>query len=234
MRPIKTTGLCLAAVCAISGAVVSSASAAPEFFSKGKVITKAVSYTNVSTKTPLLLGGVKIECKGGDTGKGKIAPPNKTEKLKLVYTGCKGGIGTEKVGCQKSASKKELIQTENLKGQLVMASKTEGGSQVISTELESEKPSELEAKFTCGTLKVEVKGKILTEPTPIGVESPTGLETNNSKAEIGACSEQDLLYVNGTGPCVHLFTAAGSAANESQDKVTFKTSKSLPGIEIHP
>jgi hypothetical protein len=233
MRRIKIMGLCLVAVCAMSVAVVSSASAAPEYFSKGKVITKAVSTTNKSLESPTLLGGVKIFCVS-DVGKGKIAPPNITEKTKITYSGCEGGIGGAAVPCQTSAAKKGVISTENLGGELVMASEVESGTQVVANRLHGEKaPAHLQAKFSCGALKVEVKGEILALVHPVSVEAKTGESTNKIKAAGTCASEQALLFVNGAGPCVHLFTGAGESANKANDEVTYKVTGTA-GIEIHP
>jgi hypothetical protein len=230
MRGIKTMGLCLVAVCAISGAVVSSASAAPEFFSKGKVITTAIAYKNTSTKPSKLLGGLEIECQS-DTGAGKIEKPNKTAKLKITYKECVGIVSGKPVACQKAATKPGVIVTEALKGTLVLASETKGGPTSITTHLEPEKAGKPEAKFSCGTLKVEVHGSILAQALPIGTESPEGTSTNEIKGtevEPG-CTTQQFLYINGAGPCEHLFTASGLSENVSNDIVKFKTS-----VEIHP
>lgn len=237
MRCMRIAGLCLVVACAAGGFAAESASAQPEYFQEGKVITKAITFTIKSTKTPVLLGGGRMECKGGDTGKGKIAPPNKIEKLKITYTGCRSAFGGGTIPCQKSASKPEIISTESLKGVLTTASKVTGGATVVATTLTGEK-SEFWAKLTCGTLKANLKGSLLTEVTPVGAESVTGFWTSNTKAESLApgCSEQDLLFIEGAGGCVHLsgFISGGSVAFEAQDQVTYKVAKTSNGVEVHP
>jgi hypothetical protein len=233
MRRIKIMGLCLVAVCAMSVAVVSSASAAPEYFSKGAPIIKAFAYKNTSTKPAKLLGGLEIECQT-DTGAGKIKAPNVTEKLKVTYKECVGIVGGKPVACQKAPTKPGVIVTEALKGALVLASETKGGPTSITNHLEPEKAGHPQAKFTCGTLKVEVHGTVLAQPLPISVESNTATSTNEIKATEAepGCTTQKFLYINGTGPCEHLFTASGLSENVSND--TVKYSPATTKIEIHP
>jgi hypothetical protein len=224
-------GLCLVAAVAVSAVAVASASAAPEYFKAGKVITTVVKYTNLGPGPSKLLGGVVIECQK-DKGKGQIEAPDKTAKLKVEYKECVGEVGGKPVVCQKTATKPGVILTNALKGHLVKASEKPAGAEIVANKLEPEVLGKPFAKFKCGTLTVEVNGGIIVRPEPIGGgDSLKGTSTNSlqgTEPEPG-CTTQQLLYVNGAKPCVHLFTAAGNSENVSFDEVTFKAA-----VEIHP
>jgi hypothetical protein len=191
MRRFRIMGLCLVAAFAMSAIAVSSAVAAPEYYTNkntctgkfgtlwaggtcpktGKVLAATkVAYTNTGAGTSHLEGGLKIEC-SSDTGKGDLEGPKKTVKLKVTYKGChESGNSTP---CENKTTLLEQIITEPIKGELTEASKTEGGGLVVANRLEPEKT--LFAKFVCGTtghtINVEVKGKILAAVSPTFVKS---------------------------------------------------------------
>jgi len=223
MRRIRIMGLSLVAVMAVSAVAVASASAAPEYWKAGKTITTVVKYTNLGPGPSKLLGGVVIECQK-DKGKGQIEAPDKTAKLKVEYKECVGEVGGKPVVCQKASTKPGVILTNALKGHLVKASEKPAGTEITANKLEPEVAGNPFAKFKCGTLTVEVNGGIIVRPEPIGSESTKGTSTNSlqgTEPEPG-CTTQQLLYVNGAKPCVHLFTAAGNSENVSFDEVSFK------------
>lgn len=247
MRRFRIMGLCLVAAFAMSAIAVSSAVAAPEYYTEAakKVVllkpTQKVAYTNTGSGISHLEGGLKIECTA-DTGKGDLEGPKKTVKLKVTYTGCHESGKT--TPCENKTTVLEKIITEPIKGELTEASKTEGGALVVANRLEPEKT--LFAKFVCGTtghtLNVEVKGKILAAVTPTFVKSSfteaelkaklstSGKSINAQKGVIAGCGGQDLLYENGVGPCLHLKVVENGTElepswNTSEDSVSYGTKK---------
>jgi hypothetical protein len=252
MRHVKVLGFCLAAVFALSAMLVASASAAspeyeyyntktktdePLYPPSGTKKAQKIAYTNAGLKRSKLEGGVVIECEK-DTGKGDIEgpakagePANKTVKLKVTYTECEAPAISS--SCQKSPRKPGVIITQPLKGELVYASEKSGGSLIVGNKLTPEKaPAKPEfAKFTCGPkkeLSVIVTGVIIARPEPINAaSSETGESINaeKSKEEGANCSKQQLLFINGSGLCQHLDTAAGTSWNVSEDEVKYKRKK---------
>jgi hypothetical protein len=244
MHRLRIMGLCLVAVFALSALVATAASAAlPEFeyyntktkkdeplYEKsGTKKAQKIAYTDVGLKRSKLEGGVVIECEH-NTAKGDIEgePSKKTVKLKVTYSECEAPSISS--SCQKAPTKPGIIITQSLKGELLYASESPGGSLKVANKLTPESKPEF-AKFTCGPkkeLSVIVTGVILARPQPINAaSSETGESINAEKAkEEGAnCSKQQLLFINATGSCQHLSTAAGTSWNVSEDEIHYKGKK---------
>jgi hypothetical protein len=232
MRRIRIMGLCLVAAFAMSVVAAASASAAlPEYVKGGKTNTAKVSFTNKSMITAKLEGAVVIECTS-DTGKGKIEGAKHTSGLVVTYKGCTAPSITS--SCQTSPKVPGVIKTASLKGELVYAKETKTGANIVANELTPTTGTSF-AKFSCGPLKelkVEVKGLIYAEPSPINsAESVTGFSTNEAQAvepELG-CGLQKLQYKEGSVACEHLFTPAGKSWNIAKDQETFKAAVGIKG-----
>jgi len=235
MRRIKIVGLCLVAAFALSAVVAGVASAAPEYWTNGKLSKKfeknidkiAFSSVGVASK---LEGGVVIECEN-DKSKGTIENATTTKKVKLTYTGCQAPSISS--SCQKAPTKPGVILTESLKAVLASASETSGGGQTVVNEFTPEVAGKPFAKFTCGPKKeltVIVTGHIFAEQGPVeGGLSLKGFTTNREKTKEEGfnCSKQQFLFLNGGGACQHLETGAGTSWNISDDTITLKKAVEL-------
>jgi hypothetical protein len=248
MRRIRTVGLCLVAVFALSATAAAVASAAnPAWYvevkAKGKVAAH-VELAKATTKIAFsgtggesqLIGGLNITC-SNDSVKGDTIGEKGVEKVKIVYKGCHE-TGLE-VPC--GGTKKE-IKTEAIKGTLTTASEKSGGATTVVERLEPELtsgPKAIFTKFKCGAAKhefpVEVKGEIFVRVTPtfpgeptLGDLSLTGETFTEVKSPIAGCGVQKYLYEGGAGACHFLKVIENGSelepsANTSNDKLTFKS-----------
>jgi hypothetical protein len=238
MRRIKIAGLCLVATMAVGTTITSSASAAPEYFKTGGVITKSYAFT-LSSTGPIRIGTsiYSPEC-SSESGKGYISPPNRTVRLKLSYEGCTVIQKGEPISCQTSATKPGIIKTKTLTGILVLASEVIGGPTTITNHIEPEGGGfNTYLKYKCtakqGRIQDGVLGSLLVYVHPIGVETSTS-EWSSELKEFETeeeCTRQRFLYIDATGPCKHWFyNTKELVANET---VTYKL-KAGEGIEVHP
>ena len=212
MRRIRTVGLCLVAVFALSATAAAVASAAnPAWYIEKKATSKepaSVEVAKATTKIAFsgkggesqLIGGLNITC-GSDEVKGDTIGEKGVEKVKIKYKGCHETGNNVPCG----GTKKE-IKTESIKGILTRASEKESGATTVVERLEPELETGAKAiftKFKCGAAKhefpVEVKGKIFVRvsPTYVGTPTLTDLATSGEtftevKGGITGCGVQQL------------------------------------------
>ena len=226
MTRIRTIGLVLVAVFAMSAIVASAASAAlPEYFQKGSPLTKKTAFTGTAGASKLVSGAATIECTS-DSSKGDLLTSKTAGKIKITYSGCTIPA-LPGIKCETKKAKPGVITTEALKGLLVYSSETVGGAKIASEQFtpESEEAEATFAKFSCdeGAIPVVVTGAVLGEATPIDTEALTGeviLRAKATETEPG-CGKQQLLYIEAVAPCEHLTALGGPSWNVTDETVTF-------------
>jgi hypothetical protein len=211
-------GLCLVAMFAISAVVVASASATlPEFqvenykTYKSEPLNKPIKFKESSEGVTIKQGTTTLTCTSS-TGKGKLTGP-KTLTLQTKYKGCEEP--ETHAPCQ-SGKKPREIKTNMLAGTLMYASASEGGSPVVAVSMHAEGvETGSMTSYTCGSTKVALSGPVLGEVT---LASEPTMDIKVTYAE-GAepepgCGKQELQFVGGVGPCLHLVVHIGSASEE--------------------
>lgn len=146
MIRIKTLGLAVAAIFALSAAAASSALAQPEF-SQTKVAFKSVSGKGVLKNT-----NGTITCQT-DKGEGEITGVSSVSATGVTFEECSGTVSGKK--CPSS------IATNTLTGELGTVAKEEATSEVGL--LFKPKSGTTFAEFECEGLKVKVQGSIASE-----------------------------------------------------------------------
>jgi hypothetical protein len=218
MRKVKSIGVSLAAVFALSGIAAASASAAPEWF-KGNPAVKVkagekIPFTGKAGASVLEeKGGLGMVKCAGDTSKGEIEGPLTVVNVEVTYTGCVKGAKK----CTTSPPPQTgIIKTGKVKGTNIYlnAAKTIAGILFVPP---AGAPF---TTFTCeGEVPQEVRGELIGEANPLnGAPANTGTLTFAQEA-----GKQEWLKIEGVG-AEHSLKVAGtvSAGLGGGPKVTEK------------
>jgi hypothetical protein len=206
------------------GAVgVSAAQAtAPEWFQKGKVISKNIGFTSTGGAVTLLSGD-SFKCTTEEST-GEIEKPNKERKVTITLTGCYGENKVTGTKCQlksKGAKGEEEIVTYALRGELGSVAKKEAASEVgflLEGEAEAGTLAVLESTCFAGG-GAALTGNVAGEVTPVHKEQTMSElifaknmsgEQNIQEIEVGKEKLKPKLRLRGL-----------SAYLESTEKVTF-------------
>jgi hypothetical protein len=224
MKRIRLIGLMIVAMLAIYSVAAASASAEPELFKGGKLLTKKVAFTGVGGAGELIpSGGVVVEC-AANTSKGDALNATELGKVEVKYTGCKIKAINEECGT------KGKITTNKLRAKLELAKETETGAEFPAILFEPEPPGVVFAEFTCakGGIKVTVTGAVDGKLSPVNAGDKTELKltfASQAKAPEPGCGNQQLQYLDGVKGCHHLTAEVGfgpeAAWLVSSETVTF-------------
>jgi hypothetical protein len=176
MRLWKMSGLTVVALVVVAAAVMASVSSAamtlPEFKTKA-------NWTGSSKAGILLSSGVEIKCESG-TNSGEMEANKHLGTFSILFTKCKSKL-TSPETCTTSGSASGLIEVTGT-WHLVLGQRSGVDKRFI---LFLVKPFTTE----CGTVKIETKGDVLGEITPvekatkaynIAVNAPSGVQEDTS------------------------------------------------------
>jgi len=159
MKRIRVIGVCLVAVVAITAFAATTASASPEFFSKGVVgaTVPAVKYTGAITTATLepFPSKDKVVCNKG-VASGEVTGATSAVENFITFTEC-AGASTK---CKSEGQPNGTIQVGPLVGTLGALSPTKPGIEL--EELGGGKITEINCG---GVLEVTVEGKIFGDIT---------------------------------------------------------------------
>lgn len=183
------------ATLALSAVGVSGAQAAPEWFQKGKVISKNIAFKSTGTggTVKLRVTGKTIECTA-EKSAGEIEKPNKAKGVVITLTGCKAVYNNGETCEVKSTGQLwGTIVTKTLTGKLGNVAKTQAASEV-GLLLEGEgafwEVAVLESPCFSGATRLE--GRVAGEVTPVHKEQElsellfTPVEGEKTKQKIKA------------------------------------------------
>ncbi len=200
MKRIKTIGLALVAVFALSAVVAASASAAaPEFSPATEQGFTSSSGTSVLTAGGA--GGTVITCTAS-SGAGRITGAKTVAGVSVTFTGC---TAKSKGTCEvhSTGAGKEEIKTGELNGELGKVAKKEATSKV-GLDLKAVSGSFVTVEGTCIPFeKSSVSGSVIGEVTPVAGGAGTSgkltyaLEKEKQKIQMFEGGSKDTLSVFG-------------------------------------
>jgi hypothetical protein len=229
MKRIRTMGLFLVALFAMSAALSATASAEPEFLTKVVVPEGAKIPIKGTLGAAFLEGAVsksKITCTGG-TSNGEVTGPKRTKKNIPTFTGCE----TSGFKCQSGATEGVII-TNSLEGVLGGITSTLPGVRLFPEA--TGRGGEL-AAFSCagGTIPVKVKGSVIGSASGAAGTSPeTGKLLTTSKltfAEAGGIQKYTS-FVEGPekGEKEQLESSVNGGAYEKSGQSVIATLTTIP------
>jgi hypothetical protein len=160
MKYIKVMGLCLAAVLMASAVVAGTAFAEKPIFlfkeggSKPNFSSKG-SFSKFQTEA-----GLSVSCES-DTIAGEAVPgTDHARHVTIVFSECDTKFRDERINCSSPGEPAEVIKTFPLEGQLGYVDEAEKrAGLLLKAEISKEgNPSTLFAEFSCGPVKVKVRG----------------------------------------------------------------------------
>lgn len=169
---LRTLGLALVAVFAMSAVAASAASATlPEFGSSSGFPVKFTSHNKTGVEPKLhsttALGAHNVACKESKD-KGEVLNSKEVGKIKVEYKGCVEEGTTKK--CTTTGEVAGVIVTKELKGRIGYISEP---AKTVGVELEPV-TAPLFAEFTCETVgKVKVEGCTIGQAKPVNVPPST-------------------------------------------------------------
>jgi hypothetical protein len=223
MRFISRSALgALVAVFAMSVVWASAAQAAPEWFQKGKVISKNIAFTSTSGSVRFSTSSILYTCTT-ETSVGEIEKPNKERKVVLTLTGCTGEYPPTHQKCSihsKGAKHEGEIVTFALMGALGKVAAVQAASEV-GLLLEEETGGRVFAQLEGSCLSVSptaLTGRVAGEVTPVTKEQIT-----DELIFAGAGGRQKIHSINVEGKEVKPRMELGvqEVTLENTDKVTF-------------
>lgn len=213
---VKTLGLALAAVLALSAVSVASASALPEFVPSTKQ-----TFTSVSGAGELVSGGSTIKCTA-DTNTGEITGANTVGKVVVKFTKCTVKILFTFPCKTKNAPNAEEIITKPLVGTLGYINKAE---KTVGLKLKPEAGEEYtEGEIECAGQNIRVKGAVIGKVTPVNTSSTTGTLTFTNSGTKQVPEEIEISGTVETG--IHLVSSLNggtfeASAEKTTDEITF-------------
>jgi hypothetical protein len=221
MSKIKTTGLAIVAVCALSALVATSAFALPEFKS-----TANTTYTGTNLTTPTLKAkqlGVEgtISCEKA-AAKGEIINNSmETKKNVVEFTGkCEQTIGSSKSTCTEPITTKELTGTL---GYIKKEAKPPVGLLLKPTV------GKIFAEPVCGGSKTNVEGEIVGEFTAASLnKSQTKFQLNFAATGVSQSVKTFLLLPEVFMENVHL-QVEGFFGGEASQSVNEELTSAIAG-----
>jgi hypothetical protein len=182
------------------GATVAAAES-PMFYENGFPHVGRAKFSGTLGAGGIVQGPQKLECTGGEV-KGTVVGATELTAVKLTLSGCQ--LPVLHYHCA-SGSKGNVVRSRALSGSLVLASETIGGT--LQPAILFRPKGALDMRYRCAEIgsKMDVLGPILAAVGPVGVPSlSTTLSFATKQQEPEGCTKQQLLYVDGEGPCLHL------------------------------
>ncbi len=192
MKYFKSLGLCLVAVFALNAVAAASASATEPVF----LFALSTATGDFSSKTAggrlKTINGHKVECTSA-TNTGRAVPEtDKVERVLIVFSGCRAELQAgSTVPCKSSGQGKEVIKTEQLKGNLGYIEEGTGEHLKVGLVLLPEASEGLFAEFKCeeGAIKETIKvrgrngGGVIAAVLPNSIEKLIGNYNKDEKED---------------------------------------------------
>jgi len=213
MKQIRTLGMALVAVLALSAVVASAAfAAAPEFVPSTKQSFKTSGKT--ATLRAASFPETVITCTAS-TGAGEITGAKKVGSVSVTFTGCNATSGG---GCEvhSKGGGKEEISTSTLEGELGKVAKAEATSEV-GLELKAGSGSFVTVEGSCIPFgKSEITGTVTGEVNPIKESGTSGTLTYAASG-----TSQKIKKFNGKATGLEAFIVP--ASQETNENITFSS-----------
>ena len=173
MKQIRTLGMVLVAVFALSAVVASAAFAAPEFEVRSGETLKGTTFTGSTTGAKLTAAGTTINCTGGSSS-GEITGATTVGKVVVTFTGCKGK-GLSECSVQSPGASPGEVVTDTLEGELGEVAHSEAANETGLKLKASGKESFVTTEGSCLPFGgSSVTGEIIGDVQPVKAFAKTG------------------------------------------------------------